>query len=87
MLLTVCPVDAHILLEAKESWGRFLIFLSFAETKLRWNFWILFLKIVYQKGFFREIKKIRIFWSGAGFSILGTLQSDNGDIHENVAEK
>ena len=29
----------------------------FRKKELRWNFWILFLKIVYQKGFFGGIKK------------------------------
>ena len=37
--------------------GRFLTFLFFAKTELCWNFWILFLKLVYQKDFLGEIKK------------------------------
>ena len=38
-----------------------LTFLFFAKMELCWDFWILFLKIVYQKGFFGEIKKIEFF--------------------------
>ena len=50
--------------------SRFLTFLFFAKTELCWNFWILFLKLVYQKGFLGEIKKIEFFLTRARFSVF-----------------
>ena len=41
----------------------------FFQNKTHWNFWILFLKTIHQKGFFEKIKKKSwIFASVAGFS-------------------
>ena len=40
----------------------------FSKIKTRWNFWILFLKTIHQKGLLEQIKKSWLFASVAGFS-------------------
>ena len=37
--------------------GRFRTFVFFAKIKTRWNFWVLFLKKVHQRGLLEQIKK------------------------------